>query len=75
MTKRDGADAGRLSEREAQVMNLLCRRLSQKAVADSLRISYGTAGTYIARLYLKMNVHTRAEAVAKWLSGRREAAL
>ncbi|HTV76427.1 MAG TPA: response regulator transcription factor [Candidatus Baltobacteraceae bacterium] len=59
--------AENLSEREQQVLDLLSRGLMYKEIADKLGISYETVHTYIRRIYEKLQVRTRTEAVAKFL--------
>jgi len=61
------APAENLSEREQQVLDLLSRGLMYKEIADKLQISYETVHTYIRRIYEKLQVRTRTEAVAKFL--------
>jgi DNA-binding NarL/FixJ family response regulator len=56
-----------LSEREQQVLDLLSRGLMYKEIAEKLAISYETVHTYIRRIYEKLQVRTRTEAVAKFL--------
>ena len=56
-----------LSEREQQVLDLLSQGLIYKEIADKLGISYETVHTYIRRVYEKLQVRTRTEAVAKFL--------
>ena len=56
-----------LSEREQQVLDLLSRGLIYKEIAEKLGISYETVHTYIRRIYEKLQVRTRTEAVAKFL--------
>ncbi len=56
-----------LSEREQQVLDLLSQGLIYKEIAEKLQISYETVHTYIRRIYEKLQVRTRTEAVAKFL--------
>ena len=56
-----------LSEREQQVLDLLSQGLMYKEIADKLGISYETVHTYIRRIYEKLHVQTRTEAVAKFM--------
>jgi DNA-binding NarL/FixJ family response regulator len=56
-----------LSDREQQVLDLLSQGLIYKEIADKLGISYETVHTYIRRIYEKLQVRTRTEAVAKFL--------
>jgi DNA-binding NarL/FixJ family response regulator len=59
--------AENLSDREQQVLDLLSQGLMYKEIADKLSISYETVHTYIRRIYEKLQVRTRTEAVAKFL--------
>ena len=56
-----------LSDREQQVLDLLSQGLIYKEIAEKLGISYETVHTYIRRIYEKLQVRTRTEAVAKFL--------
>ena len=56
-----------LSEREQQVLDHLSHGLMYKEIAEKLGISYETVHTYIRRIYEKLQVRTRTEAVAKFL--------
>ena len=56
-----------LSEREQQVLDLLSHGLMYKEIAEKLNLSYETVHTYIRRIYEKLQVRTRTEAVAKFL--------
>lgn len=56
-----------LSEREQQVLDLLSQGLMYKEIAENLGISYETVHTYIRRIYEKLQVRTRTEAVAMFL--------
>ena len=62
-----GGDLSELSEREQQVLDLLAQGLIYKEIADKLGIGYETVHTYIRRIYEKLQVRTRTEAVAKFL--------
>jgi len=62
-----GGDLSELSEREQQVLDLLSQGLIYKEIADKLNIGYETVHTYIRRIYEKLQVRTRTEAVAKFL--------
>jgi RNA polymerase sigma factor (sigma-70 family) len=56
-----------LSEREQQVLDLLSQGLIYKEIAEKIGISYETVHTYVRRIYEKLQVRTRTEAVAKFL--------
>jgi RNA polymerase sigma factor (sigma-70 family) len=65
--QRAADELSELSEREQQVLDLLAQGLIYKEIADKLEISYETVHTYIRRIYEKLQVRTRTEAVAKFL--------
>jgi DNA-binding NarL/FixJ family response regulator len=56
-----------LSERERQVLECLVKGLLYKQIAAQMGISMGTVRTYTQRIYEKLHVHTRTEAVVKYL--------
>ncbi|MEI6783689.1 MAG: response regulator transcription factor [Verrucomicrobiota bacterium] len=56
-----------LSQREQEVLDCLSHGFLYKEIADKLGISYETVHTYIRRIYEKLQVRTRTEAVAKFL--------
>jgi DNA-binding NarL/FixJ family response regulator len=56
-----------LSPREQEVLDCLAQGFLYKEIADKLGISYETVHTYIRRIYEKLQVRTRTEAVAKFL--------
>lgn len=60
------ADAAELSAREHEVLDLLARGYLYKEIADALSISLPTVNTYIRRIYEKLHVRSRAQAVARY---------
>ena len=66
-TQASAAQTDSLSEREQQVLQLLSEGLIYKEISDKLGIGYETVHTYIRRIYEKLQVRTRTEAVAKFL--------
>jgi len=58
-----------LSAREQEVLDCLSQGFLYKEIAEKLGISYETVHTYIRRIYEKLQVRTRTEAVAKFLRG------
>jgi RNA polymerase sigma factor (sigma-70 family) len=56
-----------LSPREQEVLELLAKGFLYKEIADQLHISFETVHTYIRRIYEKLQVRSRTEAVAKYL--------
>jgi DNA-binding response OmpR family regulator len=60
----DRPRASRLTAREQQVLQLLAEGLSQRDISDTLVISPRTAGKHIERILEKLDVRSRAQAVA-----------
>jgi DNA-binding NarL/FixJ family response regulator len=58
-----------LSPREKEVLDCLAQGFLYKEIAEKLGIGYETVHTYIRRIYEKLQVRTRTEAVAKFLRG------
>ena len=56
-----------LSPREQTVLECLAKGLTYKAIADQLGISIETIRTHLKRVYQKLHVRSRTEAVAKYL--------
>ncbi|MCX6895270.1 MAG: response regulator transcription factor [Verrucomicrobia bacterium] len=68
--QRAGVSAGpetNLSQREQEVLDCLAKGFLYKEIAEKLGISYETVHTYVRRIYEKLQVRTRTEAVAKFL--------
>jgi DNA-binding NarL/FixJ family response regulator len=61
-----GGEAADLSPREHEVLDLLARGYLYKEIAETLGISVPTVNTYIRRIYEKLHVRSRAQAVAKY---------
>ena len=59
-----------LSTRELEVLDLLAKGFLVKEIADRTGLGYGTVRTYIRRIYEKLQVHSRSQAVAKYLQPR-----
>jgi DNA-binding NarL/FixJ family response regulator len=59
----DGDD---LSPREQEVLELLARGYLYKEIAEQLNISVPTVNTYVRRIYEKLHVRSRGQAVAKY---------
>jgi len=57
----------RLTPREKDVLEQLAKGFLYKEIEDNLGISTGTLRSYIANVYEKLHVHSRTEAVVKYL--------
>lgn len=62
-----GDESVDLSQRERDVLNGLAEGLAYKQIADHLGVSIHTVRNYIRRIYEKLHVQSRTEAVAKFL--------
>jgi DNA-binding NarL/FixJ family response regulator len=65
-TENSGGESVELSQREHEVLELLARGYLYKEIAEQLKISVQTVNTYIRRIYEKLHVRSRAQAVAKY---------
>ncbi len=52
-----------LSPREYEILKLLPTQLSYPEIADHLYISYSTVRSHVKNIYMKLNAHSRLEAV------------
>lgn len=58
-----------LTPRQVEVLALLADGLTQREIAQRLKISPKTVGTHIEHVFRKLGVHSRAQAVALVLRG------
>jgi DNA-binding NarL/FixJ family response regulator len=54
-----------LTPREAEVLDYLAKGFLYKEIADALKISYDTVHAHIRKIYEKLQVRSRTEAVAR----------
>ena len=57
-----------LAPREREVLDLLSKGRAYKQIAAEMELSMGTVRTYIRRLYGKLQVNCRTEAVVIYLT-------
>ena len=62
-----GARSGALSAREQMVLECLAKGSPYKQIASDLEITVPTVRSYLRRIYEKLHVQSRTEAVAKFL--------
>ena len=62
--KRNPQQQFNLSERETEILHGLVNGLTYKMLAEELYISIDTVRSHIKKLYEKLHVHSRSEAVA-----------
>ncbi len=61
-----------LSRRECEVLAFLAKGYLYKEIADQLGVSIQTVNTYVRRIYEKLHVHSRSQAVAIFASMPKE---
>jgi len=59
-------DDARLWPREEKILELLAKGFLKKEIGEQLGISYWTVQTHVGRIYKKLHVHSRSQAVAKY---------
>jgi DNA-binding NarL/FixJ family response regulator len=57
----------RLTEREQEILQFLAKGFANKEIADRLKVSYDTVRYHLKHIYDKLHVHSRTEAVIKYL--------
>lgn len=62
---RPSDELGCLTDREREVIELLARGLTNKDIAEALVISDNTVKRHLKAIFEKLDVHTRAAAVAR----------
>jgi len=55
-----------LTEREEEVLDLLCRGMSNVSIARRLSLSEKTVKNHLNRIFAKLDVTSRTEAVVRW---------
>ena len=58
-------DGGELSNRELEVLELLCELLTASQIAEKLGVSLSTVKSHTHAIYVKLGVHTKLEAIEK----------
>jgi DNA-binding NarL/FixJ family response regulator len=56
-----------LSSRETEILGLVAQGLTNKEIGPKLNVSYDTVRAHLRRIYEKLHVRCRAEAVMKYL--------
>lgn len=56
-----------LSQREHEILDLLVKGYRYKEIADALGVSFETVRSHLKNIYAKLHVHSRTEAVVKYL--------
>jgi two-component system nitrate/nitrite response regulator NarL len=53
-----------LTDREYEVLSLMAKGMSNNQIADALSVAEGTIKNHVVNIYQKLDLHSRAEAVA-----------
>ena len=61
-------ESKRLSAREEEILILLSKGYSNKMIADQLGLSVDTITSHLKKVYEKLHVHSRTEAVIRYLA-------
>ncbi len=64
----DDVESVRFSNREAEILELLRQGSSLKSIADRLCLSFHTIHTHTKRIYGKLHVNSRSQAVYKYFN-------
>jgi DNA-binding NarL/FixJ family response regulator len=64
-TSAEEDSSSELSEREHEILCLVAKGLGNKEIGSALNISYYTVRAHLRKIYEKLHVHGRSEAVAK----------
>ena len=64
----NSASGDGLTQREEEILVLLAEGLSNKEIADRVKISYDTVRAHLRHIYEKLHVRGRTEAVKKYLT-------
>ena len=66
-TSTSPAEPDNLSPREHEVLELITRGYLYKEIAESLHIGLPTVNTHISRIFEKLHVRSRSQAIAKFM--------
>jgi DNA-binding NarL/FixJ family response regulator len=66
----DASSLARLTTGEKEFLDQLANGYSYKEIADRMKISIDTVRSYVRTVYEKLHVHSRTEAVVKYLRGQ-----
>ena len=65
----DAAGIAKLTAAEREFLDQLANGYAYKEIADRMKISIDTVRSYVRTVYEKLHVHSRTEAVVKYLRG------
>ena len=65
----EGSPVSKLTPGEKEFLDQLAQGYAYKEIADRMKISIDTVRSYVRTVYEKLHVHSRTEAVVKYLRG------
>jgi DNA-binding NarL/FixJ family response regulator len=65
--KTPASDTDSLTKREHEILSLLAKGFLYKEIADELKISINTVRVHIQKVYEKLHVHSRSQAIMRFL--------
>jgi len=65
--KKPESDTESLTKREQEILSLLAKGFLYKEIADQLQISINTVRIHIQNVYEKLHVHSRSQAIMRYL--------
>lgn len=65
-SQQNTVDAEKLTAREIEILSFLEQGLSNKSIADQMHLSVDTVKFHIKNIYLKLQVSSRAELIARY---------
>jgi DNA-binding NarL/FixJ family response regulator len=64
---KENSEVARLTPGEREFLDQLANGYAYKEIADRMKISIDTVRSYVRTVYEKLHVHSRTEAVVKYL--------
>ena len=65
--KKPASDTEELTKREHEILSLLAKGFLYKEIADQLGISINTVRVHIQKVYEKLHVHSRSQAIMRFM--------
>lgn len=63
-------ESARLTVREEQILLLISEGYTNKQIAEKLDLCFDTVGSHLKRVYKRLHVNSRAEAVVRYMSSK-----
>jgi DNA-binding NarL/FixJ family response regulator len=65
--KKPASETDGLTKREHEILSLLAKGFLYKEIADQLQISINTVRVHVQKVYEKLHVHSRSQAIMRFL--------